>query len=191
MTLESVTVTPEDVATTEPVVLTVLSSKIIVSLPSVVRSLTNVLLIDPVLSLIVIEPEFLLSVKSVMPVVPLLVQYNVDPSDTFVVVTVNTTVSPSFITCELGLMLYVDGGDILVSLTNTDGETPRLSLLAVFNSMIIVFCPSVVRSFFNALVIVPTLLLIVTVPKFVLSIKSLAMLVPIFVQYNMPPFGIP
>ena len=53
------------------------SSNIIVSNPSAVKSLTNVLLIVPKLLTILIVPELVPSVKSAPIVVPEFVQYNV------------------------------------------------------------------------------------------------------------------
>jgi hypothetical protein len=86
--LVSDTVTVVAVATTGPLVLPVLTSIIIVSDPSVVKSSESVKTIVPILLVIVKEPELAALVKSPALVVPLLVQYSVVPLGIFFVVIV-------------------------------------------------------------------------------------------------------
>ena len=92
-------VTVELVATIVPDVDPVLICILKLSEPSVETSLVKVLTIDPLLLLIVNEPEVTPSVKSeefTVPLITLVVQYNVVPLGTPAVVTVNVTDDPSF-----------------------------------------------------------------------------------------------
>jgi len=99
----SAIVTVAEVATTGPEVEPVLSEIVNVSVPSVVASLVIVLTIVPALLVTATDPEVTPSVKSGVPTVPAVVQYKVaDP--TLVVVTVNVTLYPSFMTYTEGVM---------------------------------------------------------------------------------------
>jgi hypothetical protein len=98
----SFTVTVLAVATIAPLVLSVLSSKTIVSDPSYNGLLSKVRVTLAVFVLIVIDPLFKESEKSSVLVVPLVVQYNTVPSDTLVVVIVNVIELLSVIVVVLG-----------------------------------------------------------------------------------------
>lgn len=116
----SATVTVLELATIVPDALPVRILRIIDSVPSVVRSLTRVLVTLPVLLVMVNEPELRLSLKSAVAVLPELVQYRVVPSSTSVVVIVKRTDEPSLTEDVFGDTAYV--GLRLVSMTVTRDE---------------------------------------------------------------------
>ena len=113
LVLVSLIVTVLLVATTSPVTLTFLILTVNVSAPSVVKSAVGVTEKDPVLFVIVNEP--LVVPKSLEFVA--IVQYNVVPLDTLVVVTLNVPELPSLI--DVGITPNVYVGSILVSLIVT------------------------------------------------------------------------
>ena len=140
---------------------------------------------------IVTVPEFAPPTKSLAVVVPLLVQYRTVSSGTLVVVIIYVTVCPSLILVTLGIMVYLFGA-LLVSLIVTVGlvATTGPEYASVLNSNIIVSSPSFeLISFFNTLLMVPVLLIILTVDEFIESIKSPDIVVPLLVQNIFVLFG--
>jgi hypothetical protein len=176
--------TLDDVARTVPEVDPLLTCRIIVSVPSVVRSFVSVLVTVPVLLVMVNEPEFRLSLKSAFVVVPELVQYNVVPSAVLAVI-VKRTLAPSLTEDVFAL---IDGA-VDTSLTVSEAEFARIVPVLLPERILrtIVSEPSVVRSEARVLLIVAVLLVMVNEPELFPSEKSAPFVVPEFVQYRVVP----
>ena len=174
----SLIVTLELVATTVPLVLSVRTLTIKVSLPSVVESAIAVTLKLPAPPLMVKLP--LVGVTSLV----LLVQYSVVPPATLVVLTLKVTLLPSFTLLAPGLTLYVGTGVWLVSsivtlelVATTVPLVLTVRILTVNDS-----APSVTLSAIAVTLNDPALLFTVKLP--LVGVTSVVLLL---VQYSVVP----
>jgi hypothetical protein len=156
-----------------------LTFNINVSLPSVVKSLDILLVTEPVPLLIINEPLFVLSTKSEDVDVPELVQYNVVPLGTLVVVTVNVTEEPSLSDEVDGDAEYVGESEVSPIVTVELVATIGPDVEPVLNWSWKLSEPSVVTSFASVLEIDPLPEVIVNDPDSVPSLKSAVPILPL------------